>query len=98
THFDVNQVIAGEIPAFHGIVNALFGRLDELARNCAAFDLAREHKAFAGRRLNLELDARVLSAATGLLLENSYSGSRLRNAFAIGHLGLAHVGFNAELA
>src|SRR5437773_2743364 len=54
THFDVDQVIASEEAAFHGVVNALFGRLYELARNCAALNLVLENKAFARRRFNLK--------------------------------------------
>src|SRR6266404_1794028 len=82
-HSDVHHVIAGEVPALHRVVNALFGWLYEFAWNCAAFDLVLEHKTFAGRRLDLQFDVCVLSAAAGLLLENLLAGSGLRNRFAI---------------
>src|SRR4051794_2361580 len=98
THFNVNQIIAGEEATFHGIVNALFGWLNEFARNCSTLDLALEHKPFTRRRFNLELDMRVLSTATSLLLEYFFSGSSLRNGFAIGDLRLADICFDAEFA
>src|SRR5258708_3102942 len=97
-HSDIHHVIAGEVSALHRVVNALFGWLDEFARNCAALDLVLEHKTFAGRGLDLQLDVRVLAAAAGLLLENLLAGSGLRNGLAISDLRFADVGFDAELA
>src|SRR5205823_7669320 len=90
-HFDVDQVIAGQIPALHRVVNTLFGWLDEFARNCAALDLVFENKTFAGRGLDLELNVRVLTPTTRLFLENLLAGGCLRNRFAIGDLRLADI-------
>src|SRR5258708_39750539 len=92
-HFNVHHVIAGEVSALHRVVNALFGWLDEFARNCAALDLVLEHKTFAGRGLDLQLDVRVLAAAAGLLLEYLLAGSGLRNGVSISILRFAGVSF-----
>src|SRR5438067_2376734 len=97
-HFDVDQVIAGQVAALHRIMNTLLSRLDKLARNRAALDLVLENKTFAGRGLDFQLDVRVLAPTTCLFLENLLAGGGLRNRFTIGDLRLADIGFDAELA
>lgn len=98
THSDVDQIIAGQIATLHCVVDSLFSRLDELARNGATLDFVLENKTLAWRGLDLQLDMGVLTAATRLLLENLFACGSLRNRLAIGDLRLADVGFNAELA
>src|SRR5437764_8261224 len=97
-HFDVDQVIAGQVAALHRIMNTLLSRLDKLARNRAALDLVLENKTLTGRRFNLELNVSILTTTTGLLLENLFARRRLRDGFAIGNLRLTDVRFHSELA
>src|SRR5207253_2985300 len=97
-HSYVDHVIPGKIAALHRVMNALLSWLDELARNCSALDLVFENKTLAGRGLDFQFNVRVLSATAGLLLENLLTRRRLRNRFAVRHLGLSYVGLNSELA
>src|SRR5947209_4359842 len=94
----VNQLVAGEEAALHRVVDALLGRLDELARDDAARDLVLEDEALAGGRLDLQLDVAVLAAAAGLPLVDFLALRRLRDRLAVGDLGFSDVGLDAELA
>jgi hypothetical protein len=50
-------------------------------------------------RLNLQHDVAVLALTARLAHKLAFGFlDRLANGFAVGHLGLAHVGFDAELA
>src|SRR5262249_1056501 len=93
-----DQFITSQITALHCVFDALFGWLDELARNRAAFDLVFKNKSFTGSRFNFQLNVRKLTTATGLLLENLLARSRLRDRLAISHLWLPNVSLDAEFA
>src|SRR5207253_7783482 len=98
THSDIDHVVAGELTALHRVMNALFRWLDELARNCSALDLVFENETFAGSRLDLEFDVRVLAASAGLFLKDFLAGSWLRNRFAISDLRFADIRLDAEFS
>src|SRR6185369_8095046 len=74
-------------------------RRDVFARHHAALDRIDELEALPGRvRLDLEHDVPVLALAAGLANELAFAVfDDLADRFAIGHLGLAHVGLDAEL-
>src|SRR2546429_1388972 len=97
-HFYVDHVVPGKITALHGVMNALFSRLDELARNCSALDLVFENESLTWRWLDLQFDVRVLPTTARLLLENLFTGRCLRNRLPVSNLRLADIRLDAELA
>src|SRR5262245_1496782 len=100
---DVDHGVAGKHAELHRLLGALVDRRDVLARHPAATDGVDELVAAVGTvatgRLDVEDDLRELAGATGLLLVRvAEPGDRLLDRLAVGDLGLADVGLDAELA
>src|SRR5690606_5474396 len=78
--------------------DALVHRRDELARHHTALDGVDELVAAARfQGFELEHDVAVLAATAGLLDELAFDFfAGLADGFAVGHLGFADVGFDAE--
>src|SRR5690554_3379502 len=99
---DADQRVAREDADRHGGLHALVDRRDVLARNATTGDLGLELVnlvALDRKRLKRDLHLRELTGSTGLLLVGVVvlvDGAADR--FAVGDLGLAHVGFHVELA
>jgi hypothetical protein len=81
-------------------IDALFHRGDELARHHAALDGVDELEALARLlRFDLQHHVTVLALAARLAHELAFDvGHRLADGLAVGHLRLADVGLDAELA
>ena len=96
----VDQRVAGEDAALQRLLDAGVDRRDVLAGDDAAVDLVDELVAAAGAGgLQADDDVAVLAATTGLAdvaLLDLLDG--LGDRLAVGHLRLADVGLDAELA
>src|SRR3546814_6615614 len=80
-------------------IQALGDTRDVLLRHGTADDLALELVTFARlQRLELDLDARELAGAAGLLLMRVVDRCRARDRLAIGDLRRADIGVHLELA
>src|SRR5690606_443520 len=91
----------GQHTGWQGIANTFFHRRDVFARHHTALDGVDEFEAFATglERLELEHHVTVLTTTARLFDELAFDFfTRGANGFAIGHLRLAHVGLNVELA
>src|SRR6185437_4378880 len=96
---DVAHGIAGEHAAFERLLDALLDRLDELLGDRAADDVVLEDEAGAGGAgLDGDLDVAVLAAAAGLADVLALGLGFGADGLAVGDLGLADVGLDAELA
>src|SRR5574343_570677 len=91
---------AGQHTAVECFDHALFHRRDVLARHYTTLDFVQELETLAGFvGLQAEHHVAVLALAARLAHELAvHIGHRLAHGFAVGHLGLAHVGFHTELA
>src|SRR6478735_1849452 len=100
---DTHERVAGEHAVLHGVLDTSVHRRDVLTRDTATRDAVDElvHRAVLGlaQRLEADLDLGELARATGLLLVRVVvleDGTTDR--LAVGHLGLADVGLDLELA
>src|SRR5436190_1642606 len=90
--------IAGHDAALHRFLDALLGRLDELARDGTAGDLIDELEPAFRNRLEAHLDVAVLALAARLAHELSFGFRLARDRLAIRDLRLADVRTDVELA
>src|SRR6185437_7236302 len=96
---DIAHGIAGEHAAFERLFDALLDRLDELLGDGTADDVVLEDEPGTGRAgLDGDLDVAVLAAAAGLTDVLALGFGLRPNGFAVGDLGLADIGLDAELA
>src|SRR6476661_1381776 len=100
---DTHERVAGEHAVLHGVLDTGVHRRDVLTRDTATGDTVDElvHRAVLGlaQRLEADLDLGELARATGLLLVRVVvleDGTTDR--LAVGHLRLADVGLDLELA
>ena len=97
-----HQGVAGEHAELHGVLDSGVHRGDVLARDATAGDGVLELVDLAVRGvqgLEGELDLRELAGAARLLLVRVVDLVDLAlDGLTVGHLGLAHVGLDAELA
>src|SRR5205823_8103010 len=89
--------IPGHDAALHRFLDALLGRLDELARNRTAHDLVDELEIALRKRLEAHLDVPILALATRLTDELSFGLRVARDRLAIRDLRLPDVRLHAEL-
>src|SRR6185437_715349 len=95
---DIAHGIAGEHAAFERLFDALLDRLDELLGDGTADDVVLEDEPGTGRAgLDGDLDVAVLAAAAGLTDVLALGFGLRPNGFAVGDLGLADIGLDAEL-
>src|SRR5918997_1061561 len=95
--------VAGEDAVLHGVLHALVDRRDVLPRDATTGDLVLELVGRAVGRdlegLDADLDLGELPRATGLLLVRVVRAlDGLADRLAVGHLRLADVGLDVELA
>ena len=95
---DVDAGVAREDAGLHGLLDALIDGLDVFLGNDAALDVVDELVALAGLvGFDIHLHVAVLAAAAGLTDELAFGIHALPDGLAVGHHGLAHVGFHLEL-
>src|SRR5690606_11424842 len=97
----IDDRVAGQHARRQRVANTLFDCGNVFARNHTTLDRVDEFEAFAtrGQGLELEYDVAILTPTAGWLDQLAFDFfARLRGGFTIGHLRLANVGFNAELA
>src|SRR5205823_11360973 len=99
-HPDVDDGVAGHDAGLHRLLDAEVDRGDVFLGNLAADDLVDEVVAVAGiHRLEVDHGVAVLAAAAGLADETALDLlDRLADGLAVGDLGPADVGVDAELA
>src|SRR5919112_271561 len=100
---DADHRVAGEDAVLHRVLHALVDRRDVLPRDAATGDLVLELVGRAVGRdregLDADLDLGELARATGLLLVRVVRAlDGLADRLAVGHLRLADVGLDVELA
>src|SRR5690606_377855 len=97
---DVDHRVAGQHALRHGFVDTLFDRGDVFARNHTALDGVDELDALAGFvGFDLQHHVAILTLTTRLAHELAFGiFDGLADGFAVGHLGLADVGFDTEFA
>ena len=97
-HPHIDHGVAGQNARVHGFTQAFFHGRNELARNHAALDFIDKFKALARfQRLHAQHHMAVLALATGLAHELAvHIVDCFANGFAVGHLGLAHIGGHIE--
>src|SRR5258707_10335741 len=83
---DVHQFVSSEESALQRFLDSLLDRLDKLSRNRTTGNSIFENEAFSRRRLDLQFDVAILTAATGLTLVHLFAGCTLRNGLAISDL------------
>src|SRR5690606_11881946 len=98
-HVHVDDGVAGEHAAGHGVRDALFDRSDELLGDHAADDRVLEDEARAVLR-GADLDPAVTehAAAARLLDVLALGANRLGDRLALGDLRVPHVALDLELA
>src|SRR5215207_412678 len=97
--FDVDHRVAGLYAVLQRLPHPLFGRADEFAGDGSALDFVDELEALAGGRLEVDDDVAELAATAGLAVEAGDDLlAALANRLAVGHLRLADVGLDFELA
>ena len=89
---------ASEHASLEGIIDTLVNSGDVFLGNNAAGDAVDELIAVAGVGFNLDNNVTVLTATTRLLGVLEVRLGRLGDGFAVGNLGLAHVGVHVEFA
>ena len=96
---DVDAGVARQNAGLHGFLDALIRGLDVFLGHHAALDVVDELVALA-RLVGLDDEANVavLAATTRLAHELAFALHPLPDGFAVGHHGLAHVGFDLELS
>ena len=101
-HLDVHQRITGQHAVLHGVLGAGVHRRDVLTRDTATGDLVLElvgRTVLAGERFEVDEHLRELARATRLLLVGELDLLDLAaDGLAVGHLRLADVGLDLELA
>src|SRR5207237_8509327 len=70
--FHARHRITGDDAALERFFDALFGRLDELARNRTADDVVDEFESTARKRLELHLDVAILALTARLANELAF--------------------------
>src|SRR5215210_4340057 len=100
---DADHGVAGKHAVLHGVLHALVDRGDVLPRDATTGDLVLELVGRAVGRdrqgLDADLDLGELARTTGLLLVGVVDLlDRLADRLAVGHLRLADVGLDVELA
>src|SRR4051812_31391050 len=100
---DADHGVAGEDAVLHRVLHALVDRRDVLPRDATTGDLVLELVGRAVGRdlegLDADLDLGELARATGLLLVRVVRAlDGLADRLAVGHLRLADVGLDVELA
>src|SRR3954447_160180 len=100
---DTHHRVAGEDAVLHGVLDAVVDRGDVLPGHPAAgdgvLDLVGRRVAADRQRLEGDLHLRELARPTRLLLVGVVDLLHgLADRLAVGHLGLAHVGLDLELA
>src|SRR5699024_11655861 len=94
-----NHRVTGQHTVLEGVFHALVNRTNVIPGHHAADNLVDKLVAAAfAQRLKADIDLTILAAAGGLAHKLAFSLDSLANGFAIGHLRLAHVGLNLELA
>ena len=95
---DAGHRVAGQDSALQRFLDALLGRLDELARDRSADDFVDELEPAFRHRLEAHLDVAVLTLTARLPHELALGFRLARDRFAIRDLRLADVRGDAELA
>ena len=98
-HAHVDRRIARLDAVLERLLDALLDRRDELRGDRAALDLVDEVEAFAGRRLDVDVDDAELAGAAGLTHEAALDLlGGAAHGLAVGDLRAADVRLDAELA
>src|SRR5258705_8585772 len=94
---DIYKFVACQEATLQRILDSLFDRLDVFLRDRTAGNFVFEDKAFAGGRLDLDLDVAKLTAAARLLLIDFFARRTLSDGLAISDLRLAYIRLHAKL-
>ncbi len=95
---DVHAGETGHDAGFHGVLNTLVHSGNVFLGNDAAGDGVDEFVPLARIRFHLDDHMTVLPATAGLLGVLHVHLGGLGNGFAVGDLGLAHIGIHIEFA